>query len=103
MADILTLLDEYLFNTNVYVLFSSQASNLTAQYAIIFGQGIVSLQNSVVFEIKWKLCILRRWKEVMFWRYRICGKLTKDKPEENEDEMKYDAFLCYRLVIHNDY
>ena len=45
MAYILTFLDENLFNTNVYVLFSSQASNLTAQYAIMFGQGIVSLQN----------------------------------------------------------
>ena len=39
----------------------------------------------------------------MFLRFRIFGKLTKDKPEENEDEMKYDAFLCYRLVIHNDF
>ena len=100
---ILNFFEEYLFNTNVYVLFSCQASNLTAQYGHIFIPGIVSLQNSIVFEIKWKLCILRRWKEVMFLRFRIFGKLTKDKPEENEDEMKYDAFLCYRLVIHNDY
>ena len=29
----------------------------------------------------------------MFLRYRFFGTLTKDKPEVNEDEMKYDAFL----------
>ena len=103
MADILTYSDEYLFNTNVYVLFSSLSSNLTAQYVIIFDHRNVSLLTSIMCEIKWKLCILRRWKEVMFLRFRIFGKLTKDKPEENEDEMKYDAFLCYRLVIHNYY
>ena len=34
----------------------------------------------------------------MFLRFRIFGKLTKDKPGENEDEMKYDAFLCFRFV-----
>ena len=35
----------------------------------------------------------------MFLRYRIFGTLTKDNPEENEDQMKYDAFFCFRSVI----
>ena len=39
----------------------------------------------------------------MFLRFRIFGKLTKDKPEENEDEMKYDAFFCFRLVLPLDH
>ena len=39
-----------------------------------------------------------RWKEVMFLRFKFFGKLTKDKPEENEDQMKYDGFFCFRFV-----
>ena len=34
----------------------------------------------------------------MFLRYKYFGYLTKDKPEENEAEMRYDAFFCYRLA-----
>ena len=37
----------------------------------------------------------------MFLRFRIFGTLAKDKPEENEDEMKYDAFFCFRLVVNH--
>ena len=34
----------------------------------------------------------------MFLRYKYFGILTKDKPEENEDQMKYDAFFCFRFL-----
>ena len=34
----------------------------------------------------------------MFLRYKYFGILTKDQPEENENEMKYDAFFCHRLA-----
>ena len=37
----------------------------------------------------------------MFLRFRIFGTLTKDKPEENEGEIKYDAFFCFRLVVNH--
>ena len=35
----------------------------------------------------------------MFLRYMYFGKLPKDKPEENEAEMRYDAFFCFRFVF----
>ena len=35
----------------------------------------------------------------MFLRYKYFGKLKKDKPQENEDEMKYDAFFCVRSLL----
>ena len=34
----------------------------------------------------------------MFLRYKYFGILTKDKPDENEDQMRYDGFFCFRLV-----
>ena len=34
-----------------------------------------------------------------FLGYRIFGILAKDDPEENEDEMKYDAFFCFRFEL----
>ena len=39
---------------------------------------------------------LHRWREVKFLGYKYFGILTKDNEEENEAEMKYDAFFCYR-------
>ena len=36
-----------------------------------------------------------KWK---FLAFKYFGILTKDGPDENEDEMKYDAFFCYRFV-----
>ena len=35
----------------------------------------------------------------MFLRFLCFGKLTKDKPEENEDQMRNDAFFCFRSVF----
>ena len=35
----------------------------------------------------------------MFLRYKYFGKLKKDKPQENEDQMKYDAFFCVRSLL----
>ena len=34
-----------------------------------------------------------------FLGYRLFGILGKEDPEENEDQMKYDAFFCYRYKI----
>ena len=34
----------------------------------------------------------------MFLKYKYFGILTKDKPDENEDQMQYDEFFCFRLV-----
>ena len=38
---------------------------------------------------------------MLFLGYRFFGILTKDKPVENEDEMKYDAFFCFRFVLNH--
>ena len=35
----------------------------------------------------------------MFLRFKYFGKLPKGKLEENEDQMRYDAFFCYRFVL----
>ena len=40
------------------------------------------------------------WKEVMFLRFKYFGYLTEDKPEENEDQMRNDAFFCFRFVFY---
>ena len=42
---------------------------------------------------------LHRWREVKFLGYKYFGILTKDNEEENEAEMKYDAFFCYRYIL----
>ena len=36
---------------------------------------------------------------VKFLKFKYFGKLGKDAPEENEVEMKYDAFFCFRFVL----
>ena len=40
-----------------------------------------------------------RWREVKFLGYKYFGILTKDNEEENEAEIKYDAFFCYRYIL----
>ena len=37
-----------------------------------------------------------RWREVQFLRFKYFGTLNEEDPAGNENEMKYDAFFCYR-------
>ena len=39
----------------------------------------------------------------MFLRFKYFGKLPKDKPEENEDQMRHDAFFCFRFDSCNTF